>query len=50
MKDAFNPITTIIIVSLIVIVGLIFDQSPPLPSNCHQTSSVDAGGSEIECD
>lgn len=50
MKDTYDPKTTIIIVLLIIIAGLIFDSSPPLPSNCHRTPSVDVGGGEIECD
>ncbi len=50
MKDKLEPKTIIIIILLIILVGLIFDSFPPLPSNCHRTASVDVGGGEIECD
>ena len=43
-------IKIIIAIFLIILVGLIFDSSPPLPSNCHRTPSIDVGGGEIECD
>ncbi len=50
MKDELDPIATIVIVALIILAGLIFDSSPPLPSNCHHTAPIDVGGEEIECD
>lgn len=42
--------TTLIVILLIIIGGLLFDTNPPLPQDCHLTSPVDIGGSEVECD
>jgi len=50
MKNSPDLKTVIIIVLLIILAGLIFDPSSPLPPNCHRTPSVDIGGGEIECD
>jgi hypothetical protein len=50
LEETFDTKTTIIIVLLILILGIIFDSSSPLPPNCHHTPSVDTGGGEIECD
>jgi hypothetical protein len=49
-KKELDLKTIIIIALLIIIAGLIFYNSSPLPLNCHRTSPVDAGGGEIECD
>ena len=50
MKNSPDLKTVIIIVLLIILAGLIFDPSSPLPPNCHRTPSVYIGGGEIECD
>jgi hypothetical protein len=49
-EENWSYAKTLVITGIIIILGLIFYKTAPLPPNCHRTPSVDVGGGEVECD